>query len=229
MLKTYTISGEFQGEKWKSFKGLISRNEHWTGHGLDWNRTMTNLLVLDCIRLVNCFIKLGSGPDLDWVNGKELRNFCCWKSCILLIFSTLFGLGLWIFNKVLDYGWTWTEFSKFRIGSGSQNMTVRSSLLTSHVKINVLSKMQPFQEVWRIFAEFGYFLKWVWQQFFVSIWQPCWDERTVKFFSPSPVQIKLNPIQSWSAKVLKIISPIQSWSAHVKSCILFCLMRQKHY
>jgi len=30
---------------------------------------------------------------------------------------------------------------------------------------------------------------------------------------------KLNPIQSWSAKFLKIISPIQSWSANVKSCI----------
>ena len=41
--------------------------------------------------------------------------------------------------------------------------------------------------------------------------------------------IQLNAIQSWSAKFLKIISPIQSWSAHVKSCILFCLMRQKHY
>jgi len=26
------------------------------------------------------------------------------------------------------------------------------------------------------------------------------DEQTVKCFSPSPVLIKLNPIQSWSAK-----------------------------
>jgi len=32
--------------------------------------------------------------------------------------------------------------------------------------------MQPFLEVWRNFAEFGYFLKWVWRQFFISIWQP---------------------------------------------------------
>ena len=31
--------------------------------------------------------------------------------------------------------------------------------------------------------------------------------------------MKLNPIQSWSAKFLKIISPIQYWSANVKSCI----------
>ena len=34
----------------------------------------------------------------------------------------------------------------------------------------------------------------------------------------SPDPIKLNPIQSWSAKFLKIISPIQSWTANVKSC-----------
>jgi len=32
------------------------------------------------------------------------------------------------FLTFLDYGWTWTEFKIFRTGSGSQNMTVRSSL-----------------------------------------------------------------------------------------------------
>ena len=32
----------------------------------------------------------------------------------------------------------------------------------------------------------------------------------------SPDPIKLNPIQSWSVKFLKIISPIQSWSTNVK-------------
>jgi len=40
-------------------------------------------------------------------------------------------------------------------------------------KINVLVKMQPFPEIWQISAEFGYFLKWVWRKFFISIWQPC--------------------------------------------------------
>ena len=35
----------------------------------------------------------------------------------------------------------------------------------------------------------------------------------------NPDPKKLNPIQSWSAKFLKIISPIQFWFAHVKSCI----------
>jgi len=37
-------------------------------------------------------------------------------------------------------------------------------------------------------------------------------------FESDPV-LFLNPIQSWSAKFLKIISLIQSWSASVKSCI----------
>jgi len=38
--------------------------------------------------------------------------------------------------------------------------------------------------------------------------------------------MKLNPIQSWSAKFLKIISPIQSWSAKINTYILFCFMKQ---
>jgi len=54
-----------------------------------------------------------------------------------------------------------------------------------------------------------------------------------KFFQSesSSDLIKFNPIQSWSARFLKIISQIQSWSANAKSCrpILFCLMKQKNY
>ena len=47
------------------------------------------------------------------------------------------------------------------------------------------------------------------------------DERTVKFFSPSPILMrkKLNPIQSSSANFLKFISPVRVLSIHVKSCI----------
>jgi len=56
-----------------------------------------------------------------------------------------------------------------------------------------------------------------------------WTDCDIFQSESSPDSIKLNPIQSWSAKFLKIISPIQSWSAHVKLCILFCLMRQKHH
>jgi len=41
----------------------------------------------------------------------------------------------------------------------------------------------------------------------------------------SPDPIKLNPIQSWSAKFLKIISPIQSWSANVKK--IYFVLRGK--
>ena len=52
---------------------------------------------------------------------------------------------------------------------------------------------------------------------------PLWGETQrwadCEIFQSSPVWIKLNPIQSWSAKFLKIISPIQSWSASVKAYI----------
>jgi len=43
----------------------------WTGSGL-----CHILLNLGWARTVNCLINLGSGPDLDWVNGKELRDIC---------------------------------------------------------------------------------------------------------------------------------------------------------
>ena len=46
-----------------------------------------------------------------------------------------------------------------------------------------------------------------------------WADCEIFQSESSPDPIKLNPIQSWSAKFLKIISPIQSWSANVKSCI----------
>ena len=43
----------------------------------------------------------------------------------------------------------------------------------------------------------------------------------------SPDPIKINPIQSWSAKFLKIITLIQSWSANIWNQI-FCLMKQNN-
>jgi len=38
----------------------------------------------------------------------------------------------WILNisTFLDKGWTWTEFQKLGAGSGSENMTVRSSTVS---------------------------------------------------------------------------------------------------
>jgi len=44
--------------------------------------------------------------------------------------------------------------------------------LISSEKINVLVKMQTIPEVWRIFAEFGNFLRGVWRQTFISIRKP---------------------------------------------------------
>jgi len=34
--------------------------------------------------------KLGTGPDLDWVNGKEMQDFCCEKAAFKKFFWTSF-------------------------------------------------------------------------------------------------------------------------------------------
>ena len=82
----------------------------------------------------------------------------------------------------------------------------------------------------------------LWKQFpFYFSPSQRWVDCEIFQFESSPDPIKLNLIQSWSAKFLKIISPIQSWSANVyfnlsciffinfKSCISICLMRQKNH
>ena len=106
---------------------VCARDEPWTGLGLDWIRNIANFvqfgLDTDCKTLQN----FGSGPDLDLVNGKQMRHFCCEKAA----FVKYFRLDLYLdfaFEKLLglclDLGWV----LKKQAGSGSQNMTVRSSL-----------------------------------------------------------------------------------------------------
>jgi len=45
----------------------VGKDEHWTGFGLDWMRTIANFVEFglnpNCKSLQNS----GSGPDLDWV------------------------------------------------------------------------------------------------------------------------------------------------------------------
>ena len=55
-----------------------------------------------------------------------------------------------------------------------------------------------------------------------------WADWEIFQTDSSPDPIKLNPIQSWSAKFLEMISPIQSWSANAKSCI-FILPHEANY
>jgi len=68
----------------------LGGDEYWTGFGLDRIRTIANFVEFgldpDCKTLQN----LGSGPDLDLVNGKEMRHFCCEKAA----FFKYFGLHL---------------------------------------------------------------------------------------------------------------------------------------
>ena len=92
--------------------------------GLDWIRTIANCV--DFWLDVECksFQNLGSGPDLDWVNGKEMRHFVVKRLHFSNILDFTWTLHL---KNILDCGWTGTEF--FKIRTGSKNMTVRSSLI----------------------------------------------------------------------------------------------------
>jgi len=89
-----------------------------------WIRTITDFLDLDpdC---VNHFKNFGSEPDLDGANGKKSAAFLFLKTVFCQYFGLHFDLDFTL-KRFLDYGWTWTEFQNFR--TGSQNMTVRSSL-----------------------------------------------------------------------------------------------------
>jgi len=57
---------------------------------------------------------------------------------------------IWTWNSqlknILDCGWTWTEFLKIRTGSGSQNVTVRLSLIG--VAQNKQTFRQKFNELY---------------------------------------------------------------------------------
>jgi len=103
----------------------IGLDVDWTGSGLK-----RILLILNWIRTVKCFKNLGSGPDLDRVNGK---NYTIFVNKMLYFVNFLDFMWTWICNflNFMDKGWTWIEFSKFRTGSVSQNMTVHSSLKIS--------------------------------------------------------------------------------------------------
>jgi len=67
-----------------------ARDGHWTGVGLDWIRTMTNYVVFGLEPDYKSLQNLGSGPDLDWINGKEMGHFCCENAA----FFEFFGLQL---------------------------------------------------------------------------------------------------------------------------------------
>jgi len=61
-------------------------------------------------------------------------HFCCEKAAIFKFLDFVSTLTLHLKNT-LDCGWTWTNFKKIGSGSGSQNMTVRSSLLAKPKKM----------------------------------------------------------------------------------------------
>jgi len=117
-------------ENWCQPEMSIEPDLHWTAVDPDYCKFCW---IWIGSRLLNSS-KLWSGPDLGLVNGKEMGHFCCGKADFSNIwlhlnldfpFETIFGL-------CLDLDWV---LKKIRIGSGSQNMTVRSALVSTCVMI----------------------------------------------------------------------------------------------
>ena len=95
-------------QSWSGQNWLHSRDEHWTGLGLDWIRTFANFVEFrlhsDCKTLLN----LRSRADLDSVNGKEIRHFCCENAAFLKYFGLHLDLDFTyekIFGLCLDLDW----------------------------------------------------------------------------------------------------------------------------
>jgi len=70
------------------------RDEHCTGLGLGWIQSIANFVEFGLDLYCKSLRHLGTGPDLEWVNGKEMRHFCCGKAA----FFKYFGLGLHIWK-----------------------------------------------------------------------------------------------------------------------------------
>jgi len=107
--------------------GQHVRDEHWTGLELVWIRTIANFVEFGLDPRCKSLQNLRSGPDLDWVNGKETLHFCCEKNNFSNFLDLFWSWTLHL-KKFSECGWTWTEFFKIRTGSGWHNMTVHSSL-----------------------------------------------------------------------------------------------------
>ena len=74
--------------------GWHARDEHRTGLGLDWNRTIATFVEFGLDSDCKSFQNLGTGPDLDRVNGKKFG---------------IFDVKRLHFSIFLDFIWTWTE------------------------------------------------------------------------------------------------------------------------
>jgi len=74
------------------------RDEHWTGLGLDWIRTMMNFVEFGLDRNCKLLHKFRIRTGFVLNKWKRIATFLLLKSCILLIFWTLSELGFFIFH-----------------------------------------------------------------------------------------------------------------------------------
>jgi len=101
-IKEFRISGSVSGSRLKAVIGLQTHYPAGYPTGkpgsdhlwLDWIRTIANFVEFGLDPGYKPLQNLGSGPDLDWVNGKEMGHFCFENAAFFKFYWTLFGLGL---------------------------------------------------------------------------------------------------------------------------------------
>jgi len=92
--------------------------QRWT---LDWIRTIANFVEFGLDPGCKSLQNLGSGSDLDWVNGKEMQHFYCEKAAFFKYFGLHLDLELTFENFLglwLDLDWVlknrdWIWIAKF--------------------------------------------------------------------------------------------------------------------
>jgi len=91
---------EFELESEISYSAYLC----WIGLGWDWIWTIVQFVEFGLDPDYKSLQNLGSGPHLDWVNGKEMGHFCCEKTSLFkfldLDFTFEKSFGLW-----LDLDW----------------------------------------------------------------------------------------------------------------------------
>jgi len=143
------ISNELRNRSWSHFLRNRSRSQKkWLRSPLI--RTIANFvefgLDLDYKRLQN----LGTGPDLDWVKGKETRHFCCEKAAFFesfglhldldITFAKSFGLWLDLDRVLKNQDWIWiAKYDSPLISAKSAERTTVSIFKWRDVMSTILS------------------------------------------------------------------------------------------
>jgi len=99
---------------WTLQRASVGPQQRWA---LDWIRTIANFVEFGLDPECKALQNLGSRQDLDWVNGKEMRYFCCETAAffqfsglhldLYFTFKKIVGLWLDLHWVLKNQDWIW--------------------------------------------------------------------------------------------------------------------------